>query len=296
MISFMALDANSELIVSKMKPFTYPAGEVSIKFEDSREFEKTELAIIQSEFGSIHNDLMSYRLWDKALWKADHVVGYNNHLIMPYMPGAREDRGKVFGLEVYVDVITDAYMEGGHVVIFDPHSKVTEELFEGWGGRGFMKILSVADLVRQRRWAFEGYDYVIAPDEGATERAQSVADVLGVPVVQFKKKRDFDTGKILGIEPVEELDLGAKYLVVDDICDGGRTFTELSTVSGLLPREVDLYVSHGVFSKGTKELEKKFGRIITTNSYLSDSVLDGVLQKNGVEVLDVIRPMIDLIK
>lgn len=296
MISFRALDANGELIRSKMTPFTYPAGEVSIKFEDSREFEKTELAIIQTEFGSIHNDLMSFRLWDNALWNADHVIGYNNHLIMPYMPGAREDRGKVFGLKIYVDIITDVYMEGGHVVLFDPHSKVTEELFDGWGGRGFMKILSVADLVRQRRWAFEGYDYVIAPDEGATERAQSVADVLGVPVVQFKKKRDFDTGKILGFEAPIDIDLGAKFLVVDDICDGGGTFLGLVEDAGLTRGFVDLYVSHGVFSKGTKELEKKFGRIITTNSYLSDAVLDGVLQKNGVEVLDVIRPMIDLIK
>lgn len=294
MITFKALDANGELINSKMKPFTYPAGEVSIKFAEHLKFEKTELAIIQPEFGSIHNDLMSFRMGDKALWNSDHVVGYNNHLIMPYMPGAREDRGTVFGLEVYVNIIADMYAEG-HVIVFDPHSKVTEELFVGWGGRGLLKILSVADLVRQRPWAFEGYDYVIAPDEGATDRAQSVADVLGVPVVQVVKSRDFETGKITGLI-APEIDDTKKYLVIDDLCDGGRTFTLLSDNLGLPKEQIDLYVSHGVFSKGTAELEKKFGRIITTNSYLSDAVLDGVLRKNSVEVLDVIRPMIDLIK
>lgn len=295
MISFRALDANGELINSKMKPFTYPAGEVSIKFEDSREFEKTELAIIQPEFGSIHNDLMGFQVWDDTSWENKYEDVHNNYLIMPYMPGAREDRGRVFGLETYVQMVTNTSGTRS-VVVFDPHSDVTEKLFHKWGSAGGLKIFSVADLVRQRRWAFEGYDYVIAPDEGATERAQSVADVLGVPVVQFKKKRDFDTGKILGIEPVGKLDLGAKYLVVDDICDGGGTFLGLAESSGLLPREVDLYVSHGVFSKGIKELEKRFGKIITTNSYLSDTVLDAIMGRNNVGILDVIHPMIDLIK
>lgn len=295
MISFRALDANGELINSKMKPFTYPAGEVSIKFEDERDFEKTELAIIQPEFGSIHNDLMSFQVWDDTSWENKYEDGHSNYLIMPYMPGAREDRGRVFGLETYVQMLTNTSGTRS-VIVFDPHSDVTEKMFYKWGSAGGLKILSPAQLVRQRPWAFEGYDYVIAPDEGATERAQSVADVLGVPVVQFKKKRDFDTGKILGFEAPIDIDLGAKFLVVDDICDGGGTFLGLVEDTGLTRGFVDLYVSHGVFSKGTKELEKKFGRIITTNSYLSDAVLDGVLQKNGVEVLDVIRPMIDLIK
>jgi len=290
MITFKALDANGELINSKMKPFTYPAGEVSIKFEDSREFEKTELAIIQPEFGSIHNDLMSFRMWDRVIWSNEDTFGVNHHLIIPYMPGAREDRGRVFGLEMYHDIISYTYFTE-YVVTFDPHSKITENIFNEYGTADFLKVLSVAELVSQRRYTFAGYDYVIAPDEGATERAQSVADVLDVPVVQIKKKRDFDTGKILGFEAPEDIDYGAKFLVVDDICDGGGTFLGLVEDTGLRREEVDLYVSHGVFSKGTEELKKKFGRIITTNSYLSDAV------KNGeVEVLDVIRPMIDLVK
>lgn len=290
MISFKALDANGELVNSKMKPFTYPAGEVSIKFEDSREFEKTELAIIQPEFGSIHNDLMSFRMWDAVLWDNEYVAGHNNYLIIPYMPGAREDRGRVFGLEVYHDILSESYITECKVT-FDPHSKVTEKLFNKWGSENDLMILSVAELVNQRRYAFEGYDYVIAPDEGATERAQSVADVLGVPVVQIKKKRDFGTGKILGFEAPDDIDLGSKFLVVDDICDGGGTFLGLVETTGLSREHVDLYVSHGVFSKGTEDLKKKFGRIITTNSYLSDSVRNG-----EVDVLDVIRPMINLIK
>lgn len=294
MISFKALDLNGDLVNSKMKPFTYPAGEVSIKFEDSRGYEGTELSIIQPEFGSIHNDLFSAQMWHNVLVNNTHESFHQNHLIIPYIPGAREDRGRVFGLEVYIEFLSNMFGLSS-VVVFDPHSVVAKKLFDGYGHKQPMKVLSVADLVRQRPWAFEGYDYVIAPDEGATERAQSVADVIGVPVVQVKKARDFDTGKITGLI-APEIDDAKKYLVVDDLCDGGRTFTLLSDNLGLPKEQIDLYVSHGVFSKGTAELEKKFGRIITTNSYLSDDVLDGVLRKNGVEVLDVIHPMIDLIK
>lgn len=294
MITYKALDANGELINSKMTPFTYPAGEVSIKFEDSRKFEQTELAVIQPEKGSIHNDLMSALMWNNVLNNNTYAPAHRQHLIIPYMPGAREDRGRVFGLEKYTEMVLT--MLGNYsVVVFDPHSKVLEELFDGYGYDIGLKTLSSADLVRQRPWAFKGYDYVIAPDEGATERAQSVADVLGVPVVQVKKARDFDTGKITGLI-APEIDDTKKYLVVDDLCDGGRTFILLSDNLGLPKEQIDLYVSHGVFSKGTAELEKKFGRIITTNSYLSDAVLDGVLRKNSLEVLDVIHPMIDLIK
>lgn len=296
MISFKALDEIGELINSKMKPFTYPAGEVSLKFSDNLDLQENEIAIIQPDRESLHTDIIQYLMWEGYLSTKDSV----STLVIPYVPGAREDRGEVFGLEQYLRVITQYFL--GNLVIFDPHSNVTKERLD-WHTDIILDdeptkvhVMTPADLVRQRRWAFDGYDYVIAPDEGATDRAQSVADVLGVPVVQIKKKRDFDTGKILGFEAPEDIDLGAKFLVVDDICDGGATFLGLVEDIGLTRGFVDLYVSHGVFSKGTKELEKKFGRIITTNSYLSDAVLDGVLQKNGVEVLDVIHPMIDLIK
>lgn len=296
MISFKALDANGELINSKMKPFTYPAGEVSLKFSDSLSLQKNEIAIIQPDRESLHTDIFQYMIWEKYI----SGKGSTTTLVIPYVPGAREDRGEVFGLEEYVRNITQYLI--GNIVIFDPHSNVTKERLD-WHTEAFfadeeptkVHIMTTADLVRQRPWAFEGYDYVIAPDEGATERAQSVADVLGVPVVQVKKARDFDTGKITGLI-APEIDDTKKYLVVDDLCDGGRTFTLLSDNLGLPKEQIDLYVSHGVFSKGTAELEKKFGRIITTNSYLSEAVLDGVLRKNGVEVLDVIHPMIDLIK
>ncbi len=60
-----------------------------------------------------------------------------------------------------------------------------------------------------------------------------------------------------------------KYLVVDDICDGGGTFLGLAdkfwkqtSISTL-----DLYVTHGIFSKGVRELLRMYHNVYSTDSY-----------------------------
>jgi ribose-phosphate pyrophosphokinase len=45
-------------------------------------------------------------------------------------------------------------------------------------------------------------------------------------------------------------------LIVDDICDGGRTFIECAKILHLHEvNSVSLYVTHGIFSKGLAPLE-----------------------------------------
>jgi ribose-phosphate pyrophosphokinase len=53
---------------------------------------------------------------------------------------------------------------------------------------------------------------------------------------------------------------------VDDICDGGRTFIEISKALDGYQGELYLFVTHGIFSKGFEELFKHFTKIYTTNS------------------------------
>ncbi|HCW17254.1 MAG TPA: phosphoribosylpyrophosphate synthetase, partial [Achromobacter sp.] len=53
-------------------------------------------------------------------------------------------------------------------------------------------------------------------------------------------------------------------LVVDDICDGGRTFLELASALRDTTRQpVYLYVTHGIFSKGLGELNARYAGIFT---------------------------------
>jgi ribose-phosphate pyrophosphokinase len=103
------------------------------------------------------------------------------------------------------------------------------------------------------------YSGIIAPDKGSVDRASAVARDLGLPVYFGEKTRDVETGRLTGfIFP--DVHVGHRYLVVDDICDGGGTFIGLAADA---PHDVflDLYVTHGLFTKGTEALSKSFGRL-----------------------------------
>lgn len=82
--------------------------------------------------------------------------------------------------------------------------------------------------------------------------------------VAAAKVRDQLTGEITGLS-MPDIESGLSILVVDDICDGGRTFTELaSLIKKYEPKKLVLYVSHGIFSKGIEcILESGYDAIYT---------------------------------
>ncbi len=68
---------------------------------------------------------------------------------------------------------------------------------------------------------------------------------------------------------------------MDDICDGGRTFTGIAEeLKQKGAGNLILIVSHGIFSHGFEELFKHYSRIITTNSFRD-------IQNEEVEVIKV---------
>jgi len=97
-----------------------------------------------------------------------------------------------------------------------------------------------------------------------------------LPFLNVKKERDNATDKITKIDfeknlPYLEVEKQPKqFLIVDDICDGGGTFIPtiemLKIKYPLVP--ILLYVTHGVFSKGTEHLyDAGLHEIYTTNTY-----------------------------
>ncbi|MNQ12726.1 ribose-phosphate pyrophosphokinase [compost metagenome] len=64
---------------------------------------------------------------------------------------------------------------------------------------------------------------------------------------------------------------GENVLVVDDICDGGRTFTELAKVLKQYDLgSLSLYITHGIFSAGVEVLTNVFDKVYTMNTYHID--------------------------
>jgi ribose-phosphate pyrophosphokinase len=111
----------------------------------------------------------------------------------------------------------------------------------------------------------------VSPDAGAYKKIFDVAKKFDInKVITATKVRDLKTGQILHTEvPLQDLNEDIKYVIVDDICDGGRTFTEIAkAIRTQVPNaRIYLVVTHGIFSAGFEELEKYFERIYTTNSY-----------------------------
>lgn len=288
MITYKAKNAAGEFINSALSPFTFPAGEAHIKREDRRDLESVEVAVIQSTNESIHDDLFHLAMWN------DYLVHENKDnpehqikrvLLIPYFPGARADRGQPFGLKVYADFIRN--LELDQIIIFDPHSGMTGDTLHA--AAEYVTFLYPHDILN----AHDLYAGVIAPDKGAFNRASKVAELMGVPCYTAEKIRDFETGKIKGVvvEISPTPDPSEIFLVVDDICDGGGTFMALAQYLDIPRDQIDLYVSHGVFSGQSADLNKYYNHIFTTNSYQS-----GYGRAPHHTALDIIRPMSRRIK
>ena len=95
-----------------------------------------------------------------------------------------------------------------------------------------------------------------------------------------------------------ELPINKDVVIVDDICDGGATFINIAKEVKNQYKNVDkhcqgkiyLIVTHGIFSKGFKELSKYFDGVYCTNSYqdIGDYVsIYGELEKTNVKQLNV---------
>jgi ribose-phosphate pyrophosphokinase len=151
----------------------------------------------------------------------------------------------------------------------DPHSDVVTALLD--------RVVIADPLPPLRRaLAALGRAALVAPDAGARKRVMYLARALELDVVFAEKVRNTQTGKITGTQVVGELP-DCPLLVVDDICDGGRTFTELA--AALRTRQAEqrqsqplhLYVTHGIFSKGLGPLLEHYETIFTRNNWTGDS-------------------------
>jgi ribose-phosphate pyrophosphokinase len=203
------------------------------------------------------DDLIDLMLVKDALGAAYTQYNVRWILEMPYVPYARQDRRMRFGEAASLYLISHIINALGfdEVQVVDPHSDVTEALFH--------------NLCVMEQWECFNFDLhdldfsksvIVAPDGGALKKIYKVAQRMQFSdVVCASKIRDLKTGDITSTKVhQEDLDLmnGKSVWVVDDICDGGRTFTELAKTirAGCSPQNLNLYVTHGIFSKGKDRL------------------------------------------
>lgn len=252
-----------------LKPTIFPDGTSQIWKIDPREFLYNREYHITWNFESEREifDLYSF----KALLAQPEELRYVT-LHIPYLPFARQDKPvsneSTFNLEVLANLING--LNFNKVTSVDVHNpNRTYNLI-----RNFQNI-QVPGAREQAIYDFRP-TFIVFPDNGAMGRYGE--ELSHINVIFGDKVRDQYTGDIVDLQlrsvgKPPTIDQDSRFLIVDDICDGGATFIKVAeklgnTCPGV---KVGLFVTHGIFSKGRQHLlDNGIDKIYTTNSLLKN--------------------------
>jgi ribose-phosphate pyrophosphokinase len=206
-------------------------------------------------------------------------------LYVPYFMGARSDRQFQYGGVNYIKQVISPIINSlnfSSVTVIDPHSDVLEACITNFKKVNNFSLVKFALTDIDNRDDAQERITLVSPDAGAYKKIFDVAKEFKIRnIVTANKIRDLVSGQIISTEvPVTTQDAGKTFVIIDDICDGGRTFIEIAKAirsitdlssSSNQPTKIYLVVTHGIFSAGFKELNKYFDGIYSTNSYIDEN-------------------------
>ena len=192
---------------------------------------------------------------------------------IPYFLGARSDRKFQEGGVNYLKQVICPIINSQNyctVITLDPHSDVLEACLNNYNkidNHTFAKF-ALTDI--DNKDGAQDRICLVSPDAGAYKKIFDVAKKFGIEkVITATKVRDMKSGNIIRTEiPTLDQHNDIKYVIIDDICDGGRTFVELAKAMKASRPTAKIYlaVTHGIFSAGFDTLNEYFEKIYTTNS------------------------------
>lgn len=182
------------------------------------------------------------------------------NLHMPYLPYGRQDKDvsneSTFALRVFGRMIES--MGFDKITTLDAHSDMLYKMMP----HKFENIHPSKEISQALREV--GATAIAFPDKGACDRYFGKDETIGHELVIGHKVRNQFSGYIEKYK-IQGNPKDRNVLIIDDICDGGMTFILLA--KDLLKagaKSVNLYVTHGIFSKGTGVLKQAgISRIFT---------------------------------
>lgn len=201
-------------------------------------------------------------------------------VIMPFLYEGRQHRRSMReSLDCSIALQELVEMGVSNIVTFDAHDPRVQNAIPLHGFDSFMPayqfLKAMIDTVPDLHLDSD-HLMVISPDEGAMERVVYFANILGVGMGMFYKRRDYTTivnGKnpivaheFLG-DPVKDKDV----LVIDDMISSGESM--LDVAKQLKEREagrVFVCCTFGLFTDGLKKFDEYYekgyiSKVITTN-------------------------------
>jgi len=212
------------------------------------------------------------------------------HVITPYFGYSRQCEGANVAAKMAAKMlqVSGAYS----VAAVEIHDKLLKNFFSV----SFADITLHTVIAEHIKSRFSDVDdcCLVAPDRGAKQRVEAIADLLQVPSFFFSKKRS-------GINKIEIVGMhgqscaGKTAIMIDDIIDTGSTCIAVADI--LMQQGVEKvcgYFIHPVLSKdAAKKLDKSvFERIFFTNS------IDVPESKktDKMEIVDISEVLINYVK
>jgi ribose-phosphate pyrophosphokinase len=191
-------------------------------------------------------------------------------LYIPYCIGGRSDRKFEEGSINYIKEVIAPIINlqnFSKVTVMDPHSDVLEACINNFAKESNFELV---DFALKHLGGNPDTYTLVSPDAGAMKKVYAVSEHTKIrDIIVASKVRDTSTGKIVYTDvPVSPIHAQKEFIIVDDICDGGRTFVEIAKNihEKFTDAKVYLIVTHGIFSAGDYELAKHFTGIYTTDS------------------------------
>lgn len=263
------------------KTWNFPSGEVGVNVHHDANSARQTLVEIRASL-TTSDEVMKLLMITDALRRLYRHADLD--LVLGYVPYGRQDRvcnqGDSLSVRVFADLINSQNYK--QVTIFDPHSDVTSAVINN---AEVFSQCTIFGLMFNSSIPLDERDVIIAPDAGACKKTSQIFEKY-----QFKsmataeKHRDMETGLITKLTFTGDV-RGKHCVIVDDICDGGATFLALGReLRWGGAKSIKLFVTHGVFSKGTEELRSVFDKVYSTNSYdmSKTGVVDGVEYKRVI--------------
>lgn len=252
-----------------LKWWTFPGGERSVSITYPNDIIRLKTFTVSCFFeGS--NDLIDMLLLVNAIRNISNTTRLR--LFIPYFPFARQDRvmstGEPLSLQVAVQLIKLCNFY--EVEVWDPHSDVLAGMFEP----GKLLVVPQVDCTSGIMYLATSKEnsYLVSPDVGALKKIFTISKKTNLPVVLAGKVRDVKTGEILSTKvDLSNVDNTSNptFIIVDDICDGGKTFIEIAKeIRAVYGRncEIKLVVTHGIFSKGLTVFSGLIDKIYACNN------------------------------
>jgi len=195
-----------------------------------------------------------------------NVYGNTADLFLSYLPCGRQDKlitnDSTFALRSFANIIN--HMNFNKVFIMDPHSRTALTFIYR-----SVDIYPIETFKIYKQISCT--DIICYPDKGSFSKYPDIYK-FDHEFIVGEKDRDESTGfiKAYNIDVKNPSQLFNKsIMIIDDICDGGATFIMLvNELKKYNPSRIDLFVTHGIFSKGI--------------DILKDSGITSVCTKNGL--------------